>query len=118
MISYFAALGARQFERYELNELTLHVADRDKQIETLNQAVDERDKQIETLNQAVDERDKQITNLRDEVNHILIDNNSEIRCLQKQLNEILLSRSWRITAPLRTVEQVVQLPQVAFSENW
>ena len=117
LISYFAALGARQFERYELNELTLHVADRDKQIETLNQAVDERDKQIETLNQAVDERDKQITNLRDEVNHILIDNNSEIRCLQKQLNEILLSRSWRITSPLRTIQQVVRLPKVTYSER-
>jgi uncharacterized protein (DUF3084 family) len=82
--TYFAALGLRQLERFDLIELkkhsavltqaaTLHsgqiatlsqtVSDRDSQIATLSQAVSERDSQIATLSQAVSERDSKIANI-------------------------------------------------------
>ena len=57
LINYFAALGSRQLERFELSELKQHAA-------SLNQAVTERDGQIASLNQAVAERDRQIEDYR------------------------------------------------------
>jgi hypothetical protein len=51
--SYFTALGSRQLERYELNELRTQIAN-------LSQAVIKRDEQIDNLNQAVVERDMKI----------------------------------------------------------
>lgn len=59
LITYFAALGSRQLERYALGS------------------------QVASLNHAVSKRD------------------SEIRDLEQQLNQILHSRTWRLTAPLR-----------------
>jgi O-antigen biosynthesis protein len=61
--NYFAALGARQIERYELINLRKTVAERNRQIATLNQVIVESDGQIANLNQAVAERDGQIANL-------------------------------------------------------
>jgi hypothetical protein len=56
LINYFAALGSRQFERYELNELKQYAAN-------LSQTVAQRDGQIANLNQAVAQRDAQIAGL-------------------------------------------------------
>jgi Rhamnan synthesis protein F/Methyltransferase domain len=53
LISYFAALGSWQLERFELIELKQRAVN-------LNQAVVERDGQIVNLNQAVAERDRAI----------------------------------------------------------
>jgi hypothetical protein len=50
LINYFAALGARQMERFELGQMKAQIAN-------LNQVVTERDGQIANLNQAVVERD-------------------------------------------------------------
>ncbi len=67
---YFAALGAKQLERYDLIELRRNsaslnqaVTERDGQIASLSQAVTERDGQIASLNQVVSERDTQIVSL-------------------------------------------------------
>lgn len=57
LINYFAALGSRQLERFELSELKQHAA-------SLNQAVVERDRQIASLNQAVAERDRRIERIQ------------------------------------------------------
>lgn len=54
--NYFAALGARQLERFELGQTKT-------QVTNLTQAVAERDEQIARLNQAVAERDGQIASL-------------------------------------------------------
>ena len=69
--NYFAALGSRQLERFELNELKQHAAgfnlavtERDGQIASLSQAVTERDGQIASLNQSMTERDGQIASLK------------------------------------------------------
>ena len=53
---YFAALGARQVERYELSELRNVSDERDKQIAERDKQIAERDKQIA-------ERDKQISEM-------------------------------------------------------
>ena len=46
LTNYFAALGARQLDRFELNELRAQIASLNAQIATLNQSVAERDRQI------------------------------------------------------------------------
>jgi len=60
LINYFAALGSRQVERFELNELKQHTAN-------LTKAVADRDAQIVSLNQGVTERDGQIANLNRQI---------------------------------------------------
>ncbi len=90
LTKYFAALGSRQLERFDLNQLKQHacsldqaVVDRDGQIADLNQAVAERDGQIAILNQAVAERDGQIAIL----NQALAERDGEIASLNKALAE-------------------------------
>lgn len=118
LINYFAALGSRQLERFELNELKQHtanlnqaVAERDGRIAGLNQAVVERDEQIVSLSQAVAERDGQIAGLRQTVaerdlqianlNRIMTERDSQIAALHT-------STSWRITQPFRIVSHQVK----------
>lgn len=65
--NYFAALGSRYVERFELKQhasnLNQTLAERDEKIANLNQALAGRDGQIANLNQAVAERDGQISSL-------------------------------------------------------
>ncbi|MFA5923554.1 MAG: class I SAM-dependent methyltransferase [Methylococcaceae bacterium] len=56
LVNYFAALGARQLERFQLNELKQHTSN-------LNQAITKRDKQIANFNQGIAERDAYIRKL-------------------------------------------------------
>lgn len=63
----------------------------------LNESNDERDGQIANLSQAVTERDGQIANL----SQALAEN-------QRQMEQILTSKSWRITRPLRAIERLLQ----------
>jgi glycosyltransferase involved in cell wall biosynthesis len=110
IINYFAALGSRQWERFELNELKQQVtilnqavAERDGQIAELNQAVAERDGQIAELNQAVAERDGQIA----ELNQAVAERDGQIVVLHN-------STSWQITRPLRLVaHQMKRVRRVA-----
>ncbi len=91
--NYFAALGLRQLERFELNEhkatLNQTIAERDGQVASLNQAVAERDGQITKLSQAVAERDEQITNLNQSV--------SERDGQVASLNQAVAERDGQIT---------------------
>jgi len=94
LISYFAALGARQLDRFELNELKQHanslnqavhdkdvhivnleavIGGREQQIAALNQAVAERDAQMAYLHQTVAERDREIELYIAEKNNITED---------------------------------------------
>ena len=94
------------------------VADRERQMANFYTAVEERDGQIANLNQAVTEREAQFENLRDEADRIVIGKDLEIRNLQQQLNQILHSRTWRVTVPLRkvvaTVRQVTRSSRMSF----
>ena len=71
--------------------------DRDGQIVSLNQAVVDRDGQIASLNQAVVERDHQLAHLRDEAHSLF-----------SRLNQLLHSRSWQLTRPLRAAARLVK----------
>ena len=113
LISYFAALGSAQFERYGLKELETQaarlsqaVAERDGQVVSLHQAVAERDGQLASLSQAVAERDGQVVSLNQSIaerdvqiaalNYEAAARDSTIRAIQS-------SFSWRLTRPLRRV---------------
>lgn len=95
--NYFAALGSRQLERFEINGLRQHrvnldrtIAERERQTAHLNLAVSARDRQIVVLNQALSERDGQIAALNDAVTE-----------RDGQIADIVHSQSWQITSPLR-----------------
>jgi GT2 family glycosyltransferase len=79
LISYFAALGSRQLESFELAEL---LTDLKRQIVNLNHAVTERDRQISCL---------------------IVD----LKAAARNFDEIRRSSSWKITAPLRFVGHLV-----------
>jgi O-antigen biosynthesis protein len=91
---YFAALGTRQLERFELSQTKILfnqlLAERDEHIAELNQSLAERDEHIAELNQSLAERDEHIA----ELNQSLAERGTII---QKYVS----STSWRITAPLR-----------------
>jgi len=81
------------------------VAERDVQIVDLNQTVAERDVQIVGLNQVVAERDVQIVGL----NQVVAERDNRISGVElaysvakNDIEEILNSTSWKITAPVRS----------------
>ncbi|MDO8412890.1 MAG: class I SAM-dependent methyltransferase [Gallionellaceae bacterium] len=90
LIKYFAAIGTRQVERYELNDLHKLVGGRDGQITNLSQAVAERDGQMVSLNQMVAERDNQIFNL----NHAVHDKDVHIH----NLDQVIVEREGQIAS--------------------
>jgi predicted HAD superfamily hydrolase len=88
---YFAALGAQQLERYELNRtqtrlarLTQTVAERDGQLTDLRQALSDRDEEIANLKQAVAECNFQIA----ELNRSVSSRDQEITGLNQTIDEI------------------------------
>jgi ACT domain-containing protein len=86
-----------------ISSLSQAVTERDGQISSLSQAVTERDGQISSLNQAVTERDYQITCL-----------NQAVADARRELAQVLSSKSWRITKPLRFSRRVaLSQPYVA-----
>lgn len=94
--NYFAALGSRQLERFELNELKQHAA-------SLNQSVAERDGQIASLNQVVAERDGQIASLK----QVVAERDGQIAAIYN-------SSSWRMTRPLRFLgHQILHARRIA-----
>ena len=108
--NYFAALGLRQLERFELNELKATfnqtVAERDGQVASLNQTIAERDGQVASLNQTIAERDDQIASL----NQAIAERDGQIASLNQTVAErdgqiiaLHTSTSWKIMRPLRIV---------------
>ncbi|SCX19581.1 Methyltransferase domain-containing protein [Nitrosomonas eutropha] len=83
--------AVRWWPDYPLRTLRVHeiIAERDKQVTSLNQAIAERDKQVTSLNQAIAERDRKIVSLH------------------HQFYEILNSKSWKLTRPLRHLRRVL-----------
>jgi glycosyltransferase involved in cell wall biosynthesis len=81
----------------QIASLNQAVAERDGQIASLNQAVAERDGQIASLNQAVAERDRQLARIRNEADSQFV-----------RLEQLLHSRSWQLTRPLRAAGRIIR----------
>jgi GT2 family glycosyltransferase/glycosyltransferase involved in cell wall biosynthesis len=96
---YFSALGARQIERFELNQLKHFAA-------TFNQAVAERDMEVARLNQALTDRDMQTVayhNAAVEREQIIL-----------QLHS---SYSWKMTKPFRVFFRAIRRVKRIVSGN-
>jgi lipopolysaccharide biosynthesis protein len=87
------------------------VAERDGQVASLNRAVAERDGRIASLNQAVAERDGRIAGL----NQAAAERDGQIASLNGLIEEIVGSKSWRVTAPLRTVASAIRKVRSVFA---
>jgi glycosyltransferase involved in cell wall biosynthesis len=94
------AVAERDGQIISLNQAA---AERDIQIISLGQDAAERERQIASLSHAVAEGDEQIASLRGEADRIVSEKDEEIHNVRQQLNQILQSRSWRATAPVRKV---------------
>lgn len=112
--------------------LNLAVAQRDNHIADLSEAVSARDKQIETFKQLIAdnsqktvaktkayenagvlakglaERDKKIAELSEYATQFEADSKLQLTNLQYELDAILGSRSWHITAPMRRVGNLIK----------
>jgi len=95
----------------QIASLNHTVAERDEQIASLNHTVAERDEQIASLNHTVAERDEQIVSL----NHTVAERDMQTagfaqtaRDRESQVGELLRTRSWRFTAPLRVISRKVR----------
>lgn len=101
--------------------LTHSIAARERQIASLNQAVAERDSQLSNLTRAVAERDQKIDRLTSilERNRKLEqalaaaqaeqqDTKQELASLEAVHAQILNSRSWRLTRPLRWSARILR----------
>ncbi len=112
----------------QIGALSQTVTERDAQIGALSQSVTERNGQIGALSQTVTERDRVLTEqnqLLSEKERILAENTRQlvqqelikterdnallkIQYLTNDLHVMQLSRSWRLTAPLRKVDEVLR----------
>jgi len=77
-----------------VSERDAQLAEREGQIASLNQTVADRDSQIAGLNQVVTDRVGQIASL-----------NQTVAEREGQITALVNSRSWRLTAPLRTLRK-------------
>jgi len=75
-----------------------------RRVMALEKGIDERDSQIAILNQAIVERDSQIT----VVNQGIIERDGQIVGLKREIECYSLSKSWRITRPLRVAGRVAR----------
>jgi len=144
--NYFAALGSRQLERFELNELKRQIgglnqaaAEREGQITGLNQAVQtltktvaqrdavvaERDGQIANLNQAVNEREGQLAGL----NLALVERDLQIANLNQAVNkrdgqitnltdETVRRGEWALGLERQLKDAQAKIVQITSSNSW
>jgi len=129
--AYFAALGARQLERFELSEirqtvvtLTQAVSERNLHIANLTEGIEDRDAHISNLERVVADREKviaqhheHIRNLEQaaverevhiaKVEHAFADQvsrlNQIIAARDAELLKVIGSKSWRWTRPMRVI---------------
>lgn len=87
----------------QISHLNHAVTEREGQITHLNHVVGERDGQITNLKHALIEREGEIGNLKDEIVRIVQEKEVDVHTLKWELSQLLGSRSWRVTSPLRRV---------------
>ena len=91
----------------QIGSLNQVVADRSGLIDRLNHSLDERGGLIDRLNHSLDERG----GLIDRLNQTVTDRDGQIASLNHLIEEILSSRSWRMTKSLRWIKRVVNRTQ-------
>ncbi|MFJ7315182.1 glycoside hydrolase family 99-like domain-containing protein [Pseudomonas sp. NPDC098747] len=84
-----------------IKSLNHALLDRDGQISQLQSVVGERDGQINNLKHAIVERDGEVGSLKNEVLRITRQKDADIDLVRQELHQLLMSRSWRVTEPLR-----------------
>ena len=89
---YFAALGGRQMERYEYDDLKKILAQRE-------QVLLERDRQINEYSRQIADRERQIADDERQI----VDRNRKIDEYKWQMDSLYQSTSWRVTRPLRFI---------------
>jgi hypothetical protein len=93
LIDYFAVLGSRQLERFELNELKNHAA-------SLHQVVAERDAKIASQAAMILESDRVVAELL----RTSAAQQQEVDVLKKFVDRVELSLNWRVAAPFRSIK--------------
>jgi uncharacterized protein (DUF3084 family) len=115
----------------QIAALSQDIVEKDGQIAWFNQALFERDKQIETLKntvvedggmspdqeeayaridvlaQTLAERDREITALKMHISHFAVSAEQKLGGVQSELDRVLKSRSWSVTAPLRRMSTLL-----------
>jgi hypothetical protein len=77
--------------------LSAQVAEREQSVQALSAQVDERDQAIQTLAAQMAEREKDVQILNTRLSQV----NNELDQTKAEVLKYALSRSWRITRPLR-----------------
>jgi uncharacterized coiled-coil protein SlyX len=94
-----------------IENLRAELINRDQRIQKINAALSERDQRIQKINAELIERDQKIQNLRKKINDLKQDIENCNNKITDQQNEILyysLSKSWRITRPLRKLMRIIR----------
>ena len=114
IVSIVQSINLQLFETFNKNELEQLQAQ--QQIASLNQVVFDRDVRISIINQVILERDGQITSLNQVMferdvqisisNQAIADRDGQITERDRQINAIMSSWSWKLTAPLRWIKVV------------
>ncbi|MBV7496118.1 glycoside hydrolase family 99-like domain-containing protein [Pseudomonas sp. PDM24] len=92
----------------QISHLNRAVVEREGQISHLNHVVGERDGQVTNLKHAIIEREGEIGNLKNEIVRIVLEKEADVHSLKQELNQLLDSRSWRVTSPLRGVGRIAR----------
>jgi predicted nucleic acid-binding Zn-ribbon protein len=100
--------GAINSHTQNVDALNRAVVEREGQISHLNHVVGERDGQVTNLKHAIIEREGEIGNLKNEIVRIVLEKEADVHSLRQELNQLLDSRSWRVTSPLRGVGRIAR----------
>jgi SAM-dependent methyltransferase len=97
--------NARSARDRLVDEWSAIVADRDRQLqETRDELQETRDEMAERIA----DRDRQLQETRDEMAERIADRDRQLAHRDRQLDNLLASTSWRITAPLRAVSRALR----------
>jgi len=104
LINYFAALGLRQLERYQLNEFKSEIVSLKQALVERDQSIAERDQSIAERDQSIAERDQSIA----ERDQSIAEREAQVVSLRNITNLIYQSTSWRLMKPLRMLKEFFQ----------
>ena len=90
-----------------LNKL---ISERDTLLTNLNESLSERDSQLNMLNDMISDLDRQNSALNDAISErddLIVEVNLHLTAVRDQLNDVLASKSWKLTEPLRFLRRIL-----------